>query len=349
MKILNHNLDMQTGHQLLQGQSVTTESFEKYLEIERSENFAKESTDQLEEMKYEALDKIFHLSGSDLSSLESSSIVNDINSLQSASKVSESILKDFLSPNDGSEQFKKFLLEKGERFTHSYYEKESYTFATQGSIQTDSGSFNIDVGVSMSRSFMMTHSIETSKFFDPLVINLDGAVGSLNEQTFKFDLDNDGKKDQISTLGEGSGFLALDRNSNGKIDQGSELFGTLGGNGFSELAKYDQDNNNWIDESDDIFDKLRIWFKNSEESEGELIGLGEKGIGAIYLQPQSGQYTYKTDQNQSLGELKSSSIFLNENGTVGHIAQIDFALQNQIDKKGDVTFKSPLQDLLQAV
>lgn len=56
----------------------------------------------------------------------------------------------------------------------------------------------------------------------------------------------------------GSGFLALDRNQNGVVDDGSELFGTQSGDGFAHLALYDQDSNGWIDANDPVFDKLRI-------------------------------------------------------------------------------------------
>ena len=54
-------------------------------------------------------------------------------------------------------------------------------------------------------------------------------TADVRDQTFKFDLDADGREDEISMLGKGSGFLALDKNGNGKIDDGSELFGTKSG------------------------------------------------------------------------------------------------------------------------
>ena len=54
-------------------------------------------------------------------------------------------------------------------------------------------------------------------------------------------------------LGSGSGFLALDKNGNGKIDDGSELFGTKSGDGFADLAEYDSDGNGWIDEKGRVY------------------------------------------------------------------------------------------------
>ena len=225
----------------------------------------------------------------------------------------------------------------------SFYEKveehESLDFFTEGKIKTDKGDLDINVNFSMSRSFIVENSIDIYQPFDPLVINLDGEIPQLSSDTFSFDLDNDGENDQISKLKGNSGFLALDKNGDGIINQGSELFGTLSGNGFGELGTYDLDGNGWIDENDNIFNKLQIWFKDDETKEKELIGLGESGVGAIFLGATESEFTYKTELNHTLGEMKSSSIFLNEDGSVGTIAQIDFNAQKQDE---------PLAELLQA-
>jgi len=233
-------------------------------------------------------------------------------------------------------------------YTHlSFYEKyeehESLEFSTLGHIKTDKGSLDLNLNFSMSRSFVIENQIDIYSPFDPLVINLDGNIPSLSTDTFSFDLDNDGESEQISKLGVGSGFLAFDENLDGIINQGSELFGTITGNGFAELGQHDEDNNHWIDENDSIFDKLQIWLKNEDESERELVGLGEVGIGAIFLDSNSSEFTYKTTTNQTLGEMKSCSIFLNEDGSCGNISQIDFAIRDMETSKPE-----PLATLLQA-
>ncbi|PHQ66032.1 MAG: hypothetical protein COB99_00485 [Sulfurimonas sp.] len=244
-------------------------------------------------------------------------------------------------------------------FFQRYEEYEKLDFSTMGHIKTDKGEFDINLNFSMSRSFVIENNIDIYSAFDPLVINLDGDIPDLSTDTFFFDLDNDGKSDQISTLGSGSGFLALDKNLDGVINQGSELFGTLTGNGFEELSEYDTDGNHWIDENDSIFDKLRIWLKNGDENEKELVGLGEVGIGAIFLDSASSEFTYKTSKNETLGEMKSCSFFLNEDGTCGNISQIDFAsrAKEQEQKKtkeevevaeANVITEEPLATLLQA-
>ena len=55
---------------------------------------------------------------------------------------------------------------------------------------------------------------------------MDSNITSISDQKFKFDINADGKEDDISFVGKGSGFLALDKNGDGKINDGSELFGT---------------------------------------------------------------------------------------------------------------------------
>ena len=74
---------------------------------------------------------------------------------------------------------------------------------------------------------------------DPLVINFKNASASLGDRNYYFDIDCDGKR--ITLLSpEWVQVLALDRNNNNIIDDGSELFGPQSGNGFNELAVYDR-------------------------------------------------------------------------------------------------------------
>ena len=105
----------------------------------------------------------------------------------------------------------------------------------------------------MSRSFQAsykTYSESTYVLCDPLVFNFEGNTADITDQKFMFDLDCDGKEEEISSLGKGSGFLALDKNGDGIVNDGTELFGTKSGDGFADLAEYDEDGNGWIDEDD---------------------------------------------------------------------------------------------------
>ena len=161
---------------------------------------------------------------------------------------------------------------------------------------------------------------------DPLIINLDSNIATVSDQKFLFDLDSDGKSEEISFAGKGSGFLALDKNGDGKINDGSELFGTGSGDGFADLAKYDRDVNGWIDENDDIFDKLRVWTKD-EKGRDVLIDLKRADVGAIYLGNANTQFSLKDDENKLNGEIKKTGIYLKEStGSVGTLNHVDLAI-----------------------
>lgn len=131
--------------------------------------------------------------------------------------------------------------------------------------------------------------------YDPLVIDLDGNGFDITDRkngTY-FDLNADGyaeKTDWTRT----DGWLALDLNGNGKIDDGSELFGdhtkladgSFAADGFAALAQYDTNGDGVIDAQDDIFSQLRIWRDangNGQSDSGELIGLAEAGVSSISL------------------------------------------------------------------
>ena len=211
-----------------------------------------------------------------------------------------------------------------------YQETENTSFSTVGTVRTGDGrEIQFNVHVNMSRSFEQyaKEELEINSFTmcDPLVINLDTDVASLEDQTFYFDLDADGEEEKIAGLAQGSGYLALDHNEDGMINDGSELFGTESGNGFADLAKYDLDGNGWIDEADAVWSRLKIWCRG-EDGKDVLYTLGEKGVGAICLQNTATDFNLKaSDGRQTLGAIRNSGVFLYENGTVGTIQHVDVA------------------------
>lgn len=224
-------------------------------------------------------------------------------------------------------------------FSRQYYheETENTGFATQGTVKcADGREINFNLNVTMSRSFQEYYEenvrmMEVS-MCDPLVINLDGNIAELSDQTFLFDLDGDGQKDEINRLGSGSGFLALDKNGDGVINDGNELFGTKSGNGFADLAAYDTDHNGFIDEGDEIWDKLKIWVMD-ENGEGQLYSLAEKGVGAICLQNAATDFAITDENNQAKGRIRNTGFFLYENGEAGSVQHVDMTLHEQKEQE----------------
>ena len=160
---------------------------------------------------------------------------------------------------------------------------------------------------------------------DPLVINFGNSSVGFSEITHKLDLDLDGKRDAFKFVNSGSGFLALDKNRDGKINDGTELFGPNSGNGFKDLREYDTDHNNWIDENDAIFEKLLIWTKD-DSGEENFYSLKDKGIGALYLENVSTKFDFTDNADNLQGVMDASSIYLKENGGVGSIQEIDLKI-----------------------
>jgi len=208
-------------------------------------------------------------------------------------------------------------------------ESEQTSFQAQGIVRTADGQeIAIAVQLNMSRDFF-SESSQTLRagdaLKDPLVVNFSGNAAALTKQTFTFDIDADGNSDQIHFVAPESGFLALDKNQDGTINDGSELFGALSGNGFADLAKHDVDGNGWIDESDPIFESLRIWSKDAEGSD-QLVGLGAKGVGAIYLGHITTPFDLKDENNQLTGVVRDSGLYLQETGGVGTLQQVDLVV-----------------------
>lgn len=211
-----------------------------------------------------------------------------------------------------------------------YREAETTSFSAAGSVTTADGRrIDLNLTLNMSREYVSEEHrllVAGNAKIDPLVINFDAASTGLTEAKFAFDLNTDGEKEQISFATSGSGLLALDKNDDGIINDGGELFGPQSGDGFSELAAYDQDGNGWIDENDPIYEQLRIWVKN-EAGEDTLIALGEKGIGAIYLGHVATDFALKSlGTNEEKGQITETGIFLKENGTPGTVQHVDLAV-----------------------
>jgi RTX calcium-binding nonapeptide repeat (4 copies)/Haemolysin-type calcium binding protein related domain len=138
----------------------------------------------------------------------------------------------------------------------------------------------------------------SKKSSSPLVFDLDGdgieisQLGASGRQAF--DLNADGVRNLTAWSSPDDGLLALDRNGNGRIDNGRELFGDstllrsgkVAANGYAALAELDGNKDGAINALDTAFDRLRIWRdlnQNGVSESGELMTLSQLGISDIQL------------------------------------------------------------------
>jgi len=216
-------------------------------------------------------------------------------------------------------------------YSESYTESEQTSFEASGVIRTEDGKeISFDLSLFMARSYHEESNVsirlgDARQKKDPLVVNFGGNAAQLTSQRFKFDLDSDGKTDDINFVTGGSGFLALDRNGDGKINDGSELFGAKSGDGFAELATLDSDNNGWIDENDAAYAKLSVWTKDSAGKD-QLSTLKQANVGAISLAHVATPFELKDSQNELQGEIRTSGVYLREDGAARTIQQIDLTV-----------------------
>ena len=231
----------------------------------------------------------------------------------------------FSSGTAGASAGSAFRLDMSER--NYFLEKEDTSFRTKGkAVCADGREIEFNINVRMSRSFEKLTSekiiFDPVRCLDPLVINLNDGVTSVSDQDFYFDLDGDGTDEKIKSLSGGSGFLALDKNGDGTINDGTELFGTKSGDGFADLSAYDEDGDGWIDEDDEVFDKLKVWYRD-EDGEYRLLNLKAAGVGAINLSHSQTDFSINDEFNRTKALVRATGMFLYEDGRAGTVQQVD--------------------------
>jgi hypothetical protein len=158
---------------------------------------------------------------------------------------------------------------------------------------------------------------------DPLILDLDGN-GIETTTAFaghRFDLLGTSQAVQAATATGQDGFLALDRNGNGVIDDGRELFGDQHGatDGFAELARFDANADGVIDAADPVFRQLAVFQdsnRNGLTDFGELVSLTDRRVAAILLDARSANET--SNQNR----VAATSTFVRADGSTGRIADV---------------------------
>lgn len=158
---------------------------------------------------------------------------------------------------------------------------------------------------------------------DPLLLDLDGDGFETTrpEDGVDFDLLGTGTMVRASTATGGDRFLALDRDGNGVITSGRELFGDQNGapGGFAELARFDQNADGRIDANDDVFSQLRLFADLNRDGLGqknELEALSTFSVAAILLDGRA------SAESSNGNRVARTGTFVRADGTTGRVGDL---------------------------
>ena len=170
--------------------------------------------------------------------------------------------------------------------------------------------------------------------YDPLTLDLDGdGIETVSHNGYKgalFDHDGDGIRTASGWVASDDGLLVVDRNGDGIINDGKELFGdssvlkdgTKAAHGYAALAEYDSNGDGVVDAKDADFDKLRVWRDLNQDGvsqKEELFTLEEVGVQSLNVAYQ--------DTNQNLGNgnrLAQEGSYTGKDGNVRKMGDLLF-------------------------
>jgi hypothetical protein len=146
----------------------------------------------------------------------------------------------------------------------------------------------------------------------------------------QFDIYATGNKVSTGWVGNGDGLLVMDRNGNGTIDDGSELFGssvTLADgskatDGYQALSALDTNGDGVIDSKDTAFSKLEVWVDSNGDGiseAGELTTLSQRGITSLSLKDTA------TSANNNGNWVGLTSNFTTSDGATHDMADVWFS------------------------
>ena len=196
---------------------------------------------------------------------------------------------------------------------------------------------------------------------DPLIIDLgdSGIVLHSLENGVYFDLDNNGFAERTAWIDIEDGFLALDRNNNGTIDNGGELFGdqvklsdgSKSSSGFEALKELDGNEDDVIDENDETYEKLRVWIDsnhNGKSESNELKTLDDLGVISISLEHEEISYI---DEETGTRIAERADVKIDIDGVVStvDISEFWFPVNSSDTTHGDKVTVGNVPDIMQAI
>ena len=199
---------------------------------------------------------------------------------------------------------------------YSRYQSVEASFA--GAIQLEDGSSqSFAFSFSLQERYSSFSMRQEAVLQDPLIVSTTGQSFQWTGASQSFDFYSNGGTAQLPTLANGQYYLSYDRNQDGQITQGIELFGPNTGQGFAELAALDEDKDGFVDSSDSAWQQLSLWRPGETPT-----SLSAAGIGALSAQSVATSFGL-FDGDALLARIARSGIYLSEQGQVGLLQQVD--------------------------
>jgi hypothetical protein len=203
------------------------------------------------------------------------------------------------------------------------------------SLSLNSGTITDAAGgsVSTSETSIAFSGVTIQRFADPVVLDLngDGIEMMQSASINQFAMIPDGTATPTNWLSSDDGFLALDVNNNGKIDNITELFSEYFAEGINTglgaLSTLDENSDGIIDQNDSQFANLQIWQDFNQDgisTADELKSLADHGIESFDLNV--------TKTNETLLEstlLSNGSVGMSD-GTTKSFSEVAFAVENKV-------------------
>ena len=174
----------------------------------------------------------------------------------------------------------------------------------------------------------------------PIILDLngDGIGTTTTENGAHFDHEGDRFAEKSAWVDSNDALLVWDRDGNGQIDDGGELFGnnytlqdgTKAANGFEALKEFDSNGDGVVDAIDERWSELQLWQDrngNGVVDDGELLTMEEAGVAGLHTGHQDQEYTDENGNQHS-----QSGSFIKDDGTTGQMNDVWFQTDS-IDTK----------------
>jgi hypothetical protein len=185
---------------------------------------------------------------------------------------------------------------------------------------------------------LSTTQIGSMSLASPIILDLDGdGISTLSVQNgIRFDLTADGSLVKTGWVAPNDGLLVIDRNQDGVINDGSELFGTSttlengakAVDGYQALAELDSNQDGVINSQDTAFSKLGVWVDSNSDAQtgsGELKSLSDFNIVQLNLNA-------NTARDSSQGNLiVLTSSYQTSDGLLHAAADVWFVVDKETD------------------